>query len=304
MSAYISVIICTYNRASLLSRVLSSLSKQSLSLERFEVIVVNDGSTDDTSTVCNKMHIDIPNLRHISMQRNVGLAAARNRGIEEAVGEYILFTDDDCIPSGDWIERMGKTLETAKIVAGAVASTRANYVTLCHNIAQFHAFMPGRKAGPSEFIAGANMAFHRSVLKELGDFDKEAGAEDTEMVLRAHLRGYPVLFAPDVLVTHAPNRANLWDILRYAAVHAGATIHLRNRYRLLLNTPFIFRSPALIFAGAPVIALKVTAGIFLSNLSLLRYIYTAPVVYTLKLSWCWGAASSLKKKAKPIRSET
>jgi glycosyltransferase involved in cell wall biosynthesis len=305
MSAFISVIICTYNRAALLHRALRSLSGQTLDKKYFEIIVVDDGSHDDTIGVCERMRGELPNLIYISCGTNMGAPKARNRGIEEASGEYLLFTDDDCIPAGDWVERMGEALEKEQVVAGAVASRSENYLILCHNIAQFHPFMPGKKAGLVEFIAGANMAFHRSVLKDLGGFVSKTGhADDMDIILRARLKGYRIFFVPDALVTHVPARSTLYGILKYSAVHASTTIDLRNQYRSLLNTPFIFGSPALILAAAPLIALKVTSKIYLSNPELLRYICTAPVVYALKLAWCWGAANGLRKRSKePIRRD-
>jgi glycosyltransferase involved in cell wall biosynthesis len=300
MSVFISVILCTYNRARLLERALCSLSRQTISLDHFEVIVVDDGSQDDTETVCKKMFHGLPNLRYVSTGINSGASSARNLGITASVGDYLLFTDDDCIVADNWIERMADALNKEPIVAGAVASPIKNYFKLCHNIAQFHEFMPGQKEGPKDFLVGANMAFHRSVLKELDGFksceEDVCDASDMEIILRARSKGYSTFFEPAAIVMHDPNRTSMSDILKYSAVHSAVTIHLRNRYRELLNTPFILLSPFLLIAAAPVVALKVTAGIYLSNPKLARYISTAPVVYALKLAWCWGAASSLRKK--------
>ena len=290
-----SVIICTYNRAHLVKRVLHSLARQTIRPEEFEVVVVDDGSRDNTAEVCNALHSELPNLKYISMGRNTGLARARNVGIAASTGDYLLFTDDDCIAAENWVECLRDALGGEKIVAGAVASTTTDFMKLCHNIAQFHAFMPGQKAGPKEMLAGANMAFRRSVLSELEGF--QAGilcADDTELALRARAKGYRTFFAPDAIVTHDPERNTLSFAVQYAASHASATIHLRNHYRALLKTPFIFRSAGLILAMAPLIALKVTAGIYLRNPSLARFLRTAPFVYVLKLAWCWGAARGLQ----------
>ena len=145
MSIFISVILCTYNRARLLERALCSLSRQSISPDHFEVIVVDDGSHDDTETVCKKMFNELSNLRYVSMGSNSGTSSARNLGITASVGDYLLFTDDDCIVAENWVECMADALDKEPIVAGAVASPIKNYFQLSHNIAQFHAFMPGAK---------------------------------------------------------------------------------------------------------------------------------------------------------------
>ncbi len=292
---FVSIIIRTYNRANLLKRALSSLANQTLSTEQYEVIVVDDGSEDSTRDVCNMMQRKLPNIKYISSDTNNGLGSATNLGVRSARGDYILFIDDDCIAKKDWAERLSKLLKREHIVAGSVVSPVTNYIKLCHNIAEFHSFMPGRKAGPVEFIAGSNMGFRRSVFNELnGTQENRRCAEDMEFILRARLKGYRIYFVPNAVVTHDHNRTTLAGILRYSSEHASVTILLRNQYRSLLRTPFVLRSSILILMAAPVIALKVTAGIYLSNLYLLKRFWTAPMVFTLKLAWCWGAARGLR----------
>lgn len=292
----ISVIICTYNRAHLMKRIIASLKKQKLPQEQYEVIVVDDGSTDGTDKVCAMMCAELSNIRYISTGVNSGLPHARNVGIEEASGNFILFTDDDCIPAIDWIERLRNVLDHEPIVAGAVATDTSSYWKLCHNIAEFHAFMPGRKRGPSEFIAGANMGFRRSVLEELNGFKEEKRlAEDMEMILRARSMGYRVFFAPEAVVVHDPERTSMMGIFKYSIKHAAHSILLRHQYKELLRTPFILRSPVLLLAASPIIALKVSADIYLRNHSIPHALCTLPIVFALKLAWCWGATCGLLK---------
>ncbi len=295
MSNFMSVIICTYNRAHLLERVLRSLATQTVLSDQFEVIVVDDGAEDETPDVCRMMRREIPNLRYIRNAHNLGLASAANVGFKSAIGEYILFTDDDCIPEGDWMERMRASLEQYPVVAGAVESPNMPYFTLCHNIAEFHRFMPGRKAEQIEFIAGANMGFRRPVLKALNGFQEgRRTAPDMECILRARLQKYSIRFVPEAVVIHAPAGMTTFSrIWQYSARHASHTILLRQQYQTVMQTPFVLRSPVLILLCAVFIALKVTCGIYLNNVNLFRFFHTAPVVYALKLAWCWGAARGL-----------
>ncbi len=294
---FISIIICTYNRAYLLERALQSLSLQTLNPERFEVIVVDDGSEDETAEVCGEMRRNILKMKYIFAGKNVGLSSAANMGIRSAKGSHLLFTDDDCIAKEDWAERLSAALEKAPVVAGVVASPKSNFIKLCHNIAQFHPFMPGRKGATVEFIAGANMGFRRSLLEEFKGFrEGEAIAPDMELILRCRLKGYKIHLAPDAVVTHDPERTTLANIFRYSSRHASATIILRNEYRSLLRTPFILQSPVLLLVTAPIIALKVTVDIYFRNPNLARLFRTAPVVYALKLAWCWGAAQGLRNR--------
>jgi GT2 family glycosyltransferase len=231
------------------------------------------------------------------------VAGARNAGVQAALAEQIFFMDDDCIAAPDWVEQMAAAVRRHPLVAGAVATTGDNFSRMCHNIAQFYAFMPSRKAGPVDFIAGASMGFRRETIERVGGFEnKERCAEDMEFVLRARTKGYRPWFAPEAAVTHLPDRTSLPDILRYAAQHARSTCLLRQRYATL-HTPFVLRSPALLLMAAPLIALKVTAGIYAGDRAMLRLWWSAPVVYATKLAWCAGAARALREHGKGLPQE-
>jgi len=295
MNSSITVAICTYNRSFILERTLKSLTRQTVSPSQFELIVVDNGSQDDTIKICNMMKDELPDLRYISTQTNTGTSMARNAAFKASKGDYILFMDDDSIASETWIERLSSALDREAIVSGGIVSPVSNYLKLCHNIAQFYAYMPGQKEGPVEFFCGCNMGFRRSVLEELKGFQAGSICEDTEIIIRARIKGYRAHFVPDAFVIHdPPGRTTLTEILKYSSLHASSTILLRNQYSRLLNTPFILRSPFLILLFAPLIALKVTAGIYLNNSYLRKFFYTAPMVYILKLAWCWGASQGLR----------
>lgn len=295
MKNFVSVVICTHNRANLLQRVLMSLAGQTLSPEQFEVIVVDDASSDNTLEVCQKMKQEMPNVRCVASAVNLGTGKAAGLGVKSAKGEYLIFTDDDCIPQKDWVEHMRQSLGIYPLVAGCVMSPADDFIRLCHNIAEFHPFLPGRKAGPVDFIAGANMGIRRALFEELNGFTNEmTKAPDMRLVLKARQAGSQVYFVPEARVVHDHNRSRLAEIIHYAAEHASETILLRLQYRRLLNTPFVLRSRLLILLAAPLIALKVTAGIYLGNPRNMKFLLTVPVVYLLKLAWCWGAARGLK----------
>lgn len=278
----------------MLQRLLRSLKEQTLSPELFEIIVVNDGSNDDTGQICLDMNKEMHNLRCLSTGDNLGISSARNRGIASATGEYVLFTDDDCIAAQDWVERMCTSLENEQITAGAVASDSRAFLTFCHNIAQFHPFLPGRPAGPVEFVAAANLGIRRNVLAELNGFRGELLlAGDMDLILRARMKGYRAVFFPEAVVTHAPDRKTACSVLQYAARHAAVTIVLRHQYAALLKTPSIFYSRALLLTLAPLIAFKTTFGIYWGNRRLIRHVRTIPLVFAVKLAWCKGAADGL-----------
>lgn len=290
-----SVVICTRNRAALIKRALHSLTRQTVNKSLYEIIVIDDNSDDATVKVCEMMCSKLPNIRCISTRENLGVGHARNIGFKEASGKYILFLDDDCIATRNWIEGIGYCLKENTIVSGALITPVRNFFAICHNIAQFHDFMPGQRGGTRNFISGANMGFQRSVLEELNGFHTDLKySQDIEFILRARMKGYRVFFCPDAVVSHNPDRKTFKSIVTYSIEHAKYTIILRNRFDTLLKTPFILHSPLLILLTSPLIALTITAGIYLSNFSLLKFFWTAPIVYLLKLAWCWGAALGLR----------
>jgi GT2 family glycosyltransferase len=153
--------------------------------------------------------------------------------------------------------------------------------------------MPGQKSSRLDFVAGASMGFQSRVINEIGKFNEDTIISDMDFILRARQKGYFITYAPDAVITHDPRRVTFGAVIRYAALHASFTILLRHRYRELLHTPFVLNSPLLILLASPVIALKTTVSIFLGNLELLRYLHTVPIVYLIKLAWCWGAARGL-----------
>ena len=104
LSPYLSVIIPTYNRLEKLEKCLNALKKQSLSQDSFEVIAVDDGSTDDTPHFLKSCSEQWPNLRFLT-QKNSGQGVARNKAIQQAQGQIILFIGDDIYGTPEFLEK-------------------------------------------------------------------------------------------------------------------------------------------------------------------------------------------------------
>ncbi|MDE0686452.1 MAG: glycosyltransferase family 2 protein [Candidatus Poribacteria bacterium] len=106
MAIDVSVVIPTYNKKEFLEITLTALKLQTYPIDKYEVVVVNDGSTDQTDDFISSLKV--PYQINYTRQENKGRSAARNRGIEQAKGETIIFIDDDCIPAPTFIERHQK----------------------------------------------------------------------------------------------------------------------------------------------------------------------------------------------------
>ncbi len=204
--------------------------------------MVDDASTDDTSNICGILSNEITNLIFLKMQQNSKQSTATNKGLEIARGKYVLMTDDDCMPDPTWIQEMVIALQYHPVVAGCISTKTDNYTVLTENISQFHRFMDGKHARNVVFIAGANMAFHKEVLNQVGNFEPRAPNPDTNLIFRVKKAGIPVWFHPKAVITHAPQKGSFKNIIKQTIRYSSNTILLRNQYAEQLKTPFFLRS--------------------------------------------------------------
>lgn len=205
----VSVVVPTYNRKKLLEKCLNQLSRQDY--PDYEVIVVDDGSTDGTDLMVKQKFPQVVYVRQI----NKGPAAARNLGIKQATGQIVAFTDDDCFPPLDWLSKLVKGFNEHPDVVGVGGYLEASENVLKKNrIARYEQWQAKviYKAGDKEYVGGfecpaggtCNMAYYKKVLDEVEGFDENfpvPAGEDADLKLRLTSRGYKLLYIP-VKVTH------------------------------------------------------------------------------------------------------
>lgn len=204
-----SVIIPTFNRPQPLANCLRAVSRLNYPGERFEVIVVDDGSaaSADPANVVRQFHADRLDLR-LLRQPNAGPAAARNKGVAAARCECVAFTDDDCEPHPDWLLRLGEALrrEPDALVGGQCRNALPSRLcaTASHTIIEVvHAHF-NRDPARAFFFPSDNMAASRQRLMEIGGFDPAfRWSEDRDLCDRWSARGWPLVIALDALVDHA-----------------------------------------------------------------------------------------------------
>jgi len=223
-----SVIVCTYDRCESLSHTLQALARQQPDPEmRWELIVVDNNSRDDTRTVVERFAASsvIATVRYV-FEASQGLSHARNRGIKEANGSVLLFTDDDARPEPDWIRRVleGMDQHNCDGCGGYIAPewevppppwlTERFYRYLALRIDRLDTY---QVAGTSEVPFGANMAFRREVFQRIGPFDVTrgrkgnflAGGEEIDLFERLLAKGGKVMFFGDVRVYHRIEKSRL-----------------------------------------------------------------------------------------------
>jgi glycosyltransferase involved in cell wall biosynthesis len=248
----VSVVVPTRDRAARLERLLAALRAQTIGTDAFEVIVVDDGSRDETATVLAAA--DGLNLRVVARETAGGPAAARNEGWRLASADVVAFTDDDCEPTPEWLERV---LDAAREHPGVIITGPTTPI-------------PGEldRLGPlartrdlpvaDDWFASCNIAYPRDLLGRLGGFDErfaDALGEDTDLGWRARELGAELHFEPAAAVHHAVEPIGAAAALREAMIGADAVYAFRRhpelrrralRHGLVRNRAL----PRLLLAGA------------------------------------------------------
>ena len=179
MSVFISVLICTYNRANILAHAIESLCQQSVTPSEYEIIVVDNNSTDNTRAVVEQFSQRQPNLRYI-FEPTQGLSHARNRAWQEARADYVGYIDDDGKAPPEWLEVAQEIIkEFAPGMFGgpyyAWYDSQKPYWWKDTYRSTEHAEKARALTGYQEYLSGNNMFFRRSLLSELGGFDPQFG---------------------------------------------------------------------------------------------------------------------------------
>jgi glycosyltransferase involved in cell wall biosynthesis len=229
----VTVAIPTYNRAKYLRQTLAGIAAQRFPRAGFEVLVIDNNSTDETAEVVAAFATEHPAPRRVVETRQ-GLDFARNRAVAEARGEIIVFGDDDILVEPDWLAQITVPL-LADAAARRIGAVGGEVVPVFPDglpdwVREWHAPLAFRPdVGPLDAKhspMGANLAFPRWVFERLGLFhtalDRAAGnyfsGGDSEMIRRVRAAGLEVWFAPGAAVRHQMPAGR--TTFRYAARHA------------------------------------------------------------------------------------
>ena len=203
-----SVVVPVYNGAGIITRCLDALSAQSMSYSEYELVVVDDGSTDSTASQVDAWRAAHPGVCcRIIRQANAGPAAARNHGAELAQAPLLLFTDADCAPQPDWVERMASAFAEPE-VAGAKGAYLSDQTGLVPRFVQAEyedRYDRMRGQAHIDFVDTYSAGYRRTVFLENQGFDPvfpTASVEDQEFSFRLVQKGYRLAFVPDAYVRH------------------------------------------------------------------------------------------------------
>lgn len=203
----ISVIIAAYNASKTIALLLNRLKNQTTDF-KYEIIIVNDGSTDNTPQIIEEFQYteDNVNLIQLFSISNSGPAKARNYGFQQSQGEIIVFTDSDCVPRENWLTEMIQPFTNPNI--GAVGGT---YETLnaekmpARYIGYDIAYRHSKYETEIDVLGTYSAAFRREIFQKVNGFYEgynEPTVEDSEISYRVHDLGYKIIHNPEAIVAH------------------------------------------------------------------------------------------------------
>lgn len=210
----ISVIVPAYQAEATIDRCLKALACQTVDREIYEILLVDDGSTDRTRSLAEG-HRGI----HVLSQSHAGPAVARNLGIQQARGEIILFTDADCEPVADWIEQMSAPFQDEEIVGakGAYLTRQLELVARFVQVEYEEKYDWMAREQYIDFIDTYAAGYRRNILLEYSGFDPvfpSASVEDQEFSFRLARQGYKMVFVSKARVYHWGHAQNLGIYLK------------------------------------------------------------------------------------------
>ena len=244
----ISVVIPAFNATATIRKCLTSLGKQTWPAELLEVVIVDDGSTDGTPEACKGYE----GVR-VLVQENAGPSAARNRGLSEARGSLIAFTDSDCIVAESWLERLAESLDDPSVAAvGGRQRCPADAVPFMqdvHGVLSMMGFLGGyTKTGAARVETGhnpsCNAMYRRCDLIRVGGFREGMfPGEDVDLDRRLQqaIEGRRILYDPTAVVYHyrPTSHRGWWKMMWRYGYSSAHNVRIHGAFRLLHHIPWV-----------------------------------------------------------------
>lgn len=254
----ISVIVPTYNRADAVRKCLDSLLNQTLDAGLYEIVVVDNNSSDDTELAVNEYMARSEQIIHYVFEPKQGLHFARHAGAKEATSDILAYTDDDAICDPRWLEEFINAFEDEQAgCAGGKILIQWDEEPPCW-IIPYEGVLGHLDYGSkkrtlriNEFVNGGNICIRRRVLWEVGGFNPDQigevliGDGESGLCRKIHERCIKMLWIPDAVVWHrqiVSRNATLFDMkrrFRNNGICGGYALYkqVKKRTRLLVDVP-------------------------------------------------------------------
>jgi glycosyltransferase involved in cell wall biosynthesis len=250
---FISIIVCTYNRQKYLAEVLESIKNQSSAKDLYETIVINNNSTDNTLKVCEQFKTENPELNfRFFTETKQGLSHAKNRGIEEAKGDFIVFVDDDAFVNEQYIEKISifiNSVPEVKVIGGKIIPVyeeKPNWISPYLepifgklDMGESITLFTGKN-----FPFGGNSGAAKDVFEKFGNFNPELGrkgdkmlaSEEKDFYARIKSAKIKMYYLPDmILYHHAPKERTTPEFIKKQAIGIGQSEKFRAKQIGILN---------------------------------------------------------------------
>lgn len=215
---YVSVIIPSYNSEDMIYQCLVRILDQSYPKDRYEVIVVDNASTDNSPGIIKTFPV-----KYVHEPRK-GPSAARNTGIRQAEGEYLLFIDSDCVAEKNLIENHIQAHNewrekdpAVKVVGGGIRGINKNYWAMCDDFCSWYHNHP--ELAPrleDHHLPTANLSVDRRIFEKVGFFDETLRyGEDLIFCRNVIQNGYKIFFDPKAVLYHI-NRTSFGYFMKHA----------------------------------------------------------------------------------------
>ena len=268
----VTIAICTYNRADYLQDTLNGLAEQTENPRRFEILVINNNSTDSTESVCSAFSAERDQLQfRMVTEKKQGLSYARNRAYREAESNMILYIDDDVYMKSDFVENCIRTLhETPQLKCGggriyvSFDGTDPDWIPAeLMPMFGLHDLGDNKKPYPKDnFPRGGNMIIHKELFERSGMFDPNLGRTGSRMIgseekaffKKSRKQGYTPWYLPGITLWHRIGKTRLQKYyLKEQSVGIGKSEYLRLKSSKLKLTRKLF-SEFVKLAGSTLLA--------------------------------------------------
>lgn len=241
-----SIIVCTYNRDAYIYRALEHVAKNRFPYEDYEVLLIDNNSTDNTKSECNRFQQAYSQVQYrYIVEEKQGLSNARNRGIAEAAGQWLIFIDDDAFMHDDYLSQLQAYLQAhpdTMSFGGRIDPLYENGEEPAWMNPWMYSIISAIDMGAEvkpfdkKYPIGANMGFHKDCLKAVGSFNPKLGrskknligGEEKELFGKIKEAGMPVYYFPKVIVQHViPENRTTEDYIRRVGDGIGQSERIR-----------------------------------------------------------------------------